>query len=251
MLKNINDIYGTRVAATDGNIGHVRDFYFDDQKWIIRYMIVDTGNWLPGRQVLLSPHAFDGFGPDGDAISVRLTKDQIENSPSIESHRPVTRQYEHDYFHYYSWPPYWDNGSMWGVGEIPVLLPPPVLENLRGKGPDPRDDIHLRSTQSVTGYDIAAADGSLGSVAGFLVDHISWAILNLVVETGHWYSGKRILISTSAVQKISYAEAKVMVKLTRADLQRTHEDEVATVAASCPPSPHRDRVMPDVTPANR
>jgi len=71
-------------------------------------MIVDTGNWLPGRQVLLSPHAFDGFGPDGDAISVRLTKDQIENSPSIESHRPVTRQYEHDYFHYYSWPPYWN-----------------------------------------------------------------------------------------------------------------------------------------------
>ena len=232
MLKNINQIYGTQVAATDGNIGHVRDFYFDDQKWIIRYMIVDTGNWLPGRQVLLSPHAFDGFGPDGDAISVRLTKNQIENSPSIESHRPVTRQYERDYFHYYRWPPYWDNGGMWGIGDIPVLPPPPVLGNLPENGHDPKDDIHLRSTQAVTGYDIEAADGSLGAVAGFLVDHKSWAILNLIVETGPWYACKRILISTSAVQNISYPDAKVMVKLTRADIQRTREDEVAMAAAS-------------------
>ena len=231
MLKNINEIYGTQVAATDGNIGHVRDFYFDDQNWIIRYMIVDTGNWLPGRQVLLSPHAFDGFGPDGDAIAVRLTKDQIGNCPSIETHRPVNRQYERDYFHYYSWPPYWDNGSIWGVGEIPVL-PLPVPDRLPVTGQDPNDDIHLRSTQAVTGYDIEAVDGVLGAVAGFLVDHKSWAILNLVVETGHWYSCKRILISTSAVQSISYTDAKVVVKLTRADIQRTHEDELAMATDS-------------------
>ena len=232
MLKYINDIYGTQVAATDGNIGHVRDFYFDDEKWIIRYMIVDTGNWLSGRQVLLSPHAFDGFGPDGDAISVRLTKNQIENSPSIESHRPVTRQYERDYFHYYSWPPYWDNSGMWGVGGIPILPPQPSTNAHAERVQDPADDIHLRSTQAVTGYDIATADGSLGTVSGFLVDHKSWAILNLVIETGPWYSGKRILISTSAIQNISYPGAKVVVKLTRADIQRTREDEIATAAAS-------------------
>jgi len=230
MLKNINNIYGTKVAATDGNIGHVRDFYFDDQSWIVRYMIVDTGNWLPGRQVLLSPHAFDGFGPDGDAISVRLTKDQIENSPSIESHLPVTRQYERDYFHYYSWPPYWDNGGMWGVGDIPLMPPPPGLDHLPDDGRDPRDDIHLRSTQSVMGYDIAAADGSLGAVTGFLVDHKTWVIMNLVVETGHWYSCKQMLISPAAVQSISYPDAKVMVKLTREDIRRTRENEVATAA---------------------
>ena len=231
MLKDINNIYGTQVAATDGNIGHVRDFYFDDQNWIVRYMVVDTGNWLPGRQVLLSPHACDGFGPEGDAVRVRLTKDQIENSPSIETHRPVTRQYERDDFHYYSWPPYWDNGGMWAVGEMP-MFPPPVLDKPLADGPKPGDDIHLRSTQAVTGFDIAAADGSLGSVAGFLVDHKSWAILRLVVETGHWYSCKRILISTSAVQNIRYRGAKVVVKLTRADIQQTREDAVTTAAAS-------------------
>ncbi len=231
MLKNINEIFGTKVAATDGNIGHVRDFYFDDQNWIIRYMIVDTGNWLPGRQVLISPHAFDGFGPGGDAISVRLTKDQIENSPSIETHRPVTRQYERDYFHYYSWPPYWDNDGMWGVGDIPVF-PPPVLDKPAAEGPEPGDDIHLRSARAVTGYDIAGPDGSLGAVTGFLVNHKSWVIMNLVVETGHWYACKRILISPSAVQNISYPDAKVMVKLTREDIQQTREDEVATAAVT-------------------
>lgn len=232
MLKNINEIYGTQVAATDGNIGHVRDFYLDDQKWVIRYLIVDTGNWLPGRKVLLSPHAFDGFGPDGDTISVRLTKKQIENSPSIETQRPVSRQYERDYFQYYNWPPYWDNGSMWGVGDIPILPPPPNLAELPSQGKNSKDNIHLRSTQSITGYDIAATDGSLGTVAGFLVDHKSWAILNLVIETGHWYSGKQILISTSAVRSISYRNAKVVVKLTRADIQQTRQDEIATAAFS-------------------
>jgi PRC-barrel domain len=63
MLKNIKDIYGTKLTATDGEIGHVKDFYFDDKSWAVRYLVVDTGSWLPGRLVLLAPQAFDGFGP--------------------------------------------------------------------------------------------------------------------------------------------------------------------------------------------
>ena len=227
MLKNIKDIYGTTLAATDGEIGHVKDFYFDDVSWIIRYLIVDTGSWLPGRLVLLAPHAFDGFGPDGDTLRVRLTREQIENSPSIESQRPVTRQHEKDYYHYYGWPAYWDSTGPWGLTDVPVLAPALVLDEQEEKEMDLNDDVHLQSTRSITGYEIEAADGILGSLSGFLVDHKSWAIADLIAATGKWYDGKHILICPKSVKNINYGLAKVSVKLTRADLQRTHENEVA------------------------
>lgn len=228
MLININEIYGTQLAATDGAIGHVKDFYFDDETWSVRYLIVDTGSWLSGRQVLLSPDAFDGFGPDGEVLKVNLTKSQIENSPFIESQRPVTRQHEQDYYRYYNWPPYWESAGMWGIGGMPVLtLPPEIRPDV-----EPLEDIHLRSTQAMTGYDIKATDGTLGTVSGFMVDHISWSIADLVVETGHWYAGKQILISPAAVLGISYVDSEVSVKLSRADIEHTREDEVAKLASA-------------------
>jgi uncharacterized protein YrrD len=228
MLRNINEICGTRLAATDGTIGHVKDFYFDDESWIVRYLIVDTGSWLTGRQVLLSPHAFDGFGPEGEILSVNLTREQIENSPSIESQRPVTRQQERDYYHYYRWPAYWEATGLWGTSGVTGLMPPAEI----AADVDPLDDIHLRSTRAVTGYDIKATDGKLGKVSGFMVDHKSWAIADLVVETGHWYSGKQILISPAAVVGVNFGSSEVSVKLTRADLARTCRDQVARQAPS-------------------
>ena len=220
MLKNTNSIYGRRLSATDGIIGHVKDFYFNDQDWIIRYLIVDTGSWLPGRQVLLAPNAFDGFGPDGDDLIVRLTKEQIENSPSIETHRPVTRQHEKDYYHYYSWPSYWEATGLWGVGGLPSLVPPESVGNLLEDEADPLDDIHLRGTRAVTGYEVHATDGVLGKVTGFLVDHLSWSIAKLVVETGHWYAGHEILIPPTAVSRVDYETSSVAVRLTRAEIGR-------------------------------
>ena len=227
MLKNINDIYGTKLAATDGNIGNVKDFYFDDVSWIIRYLIVDTGSWLPGRQVLLAPHAFDGFGSDGQVLAVHLTKEQIENSPSIESHRPVTRQHEKDYYRHYSWPAYWNSTGLWGVGGLPTLSPAPEMNGTGKEEQESLDDVHLRSTRSITGYEIEATDGHFGTVAGFLVDHKSWAIADLIVETGHWYAGNQILISPRSVRSISYEGSKVSVDLTRDDIRRTYENNAA------------------------
>ncbi len=230
MLRNISDIYGSQLAATDGIIGHVKDFYFDDETWMVRYLIVDTGSWLTGRQVLLSPHAFDGFGPDGEALKVNLSKDQIENSPYIESQRPVTRQQEREYYQHYNWPAYWETSGILGIGAMPILTP--AVETRSDA--DPIDDIHLRSTRAVTGYDIKATDGTLGTVSGFMVDHKSWTIADLVVETGHWYSGKQILISPLSVLGISYANSEVSVKLTRAEIELTREDEVAKLALATP-----------------
>ena len=231
MLQNIKELYGNKLAASDGDIGHVKDFYFDDKTWAVRYLVANTGTWLSERQVLLSPHAFGRWDRDEKSLLVNLTRKQIENSPSIESHRPVSRQYEEEYYSYYGWPAYWDGGGMWGIGEYPVVPPPPTKQEIVAHQHHHRDDKHLRSTHAITGYDIQATDGAIGHVRSFMVDDKSWVIRELVVEAGHWYSGKEILISPSKIERIGYDESKVFVNLTKGDIQRTMEDDIVKAGA--------------------
>ena len=130
MLRNTRQLYGRKLQASDGEVGQVKDFYFDDSSWAVRYLVADTGSWLSGRQVLLPPHAFEygRFGTtedDSSPIRVNLTRKQIENSPSIASDLPVSRQYEMEYHRYYGWPEYWQDSGTWGMVGSPILMPPP------------------------------------------------------------------------------------------------------------------------------
>jgi hypothetical protein len=226
-LENTKELYGDRIAAMDGDIGHIRDFYFDDKIWVIRYAIADTGSWLTGRLVLLSPYAFGNLDQLNKTLHINLRKMQIQDSPSIESHKPVSRQFEADYYMYYGWPAYWDGGAMWGLGGYPTILPRSKDEVEAFQKYHHRDDKHLQSAREVAGYHLEAVDGQIGQVTGFLVDDRSWAIRELVVETGHWYSGKEIRIPTGRVERISYQESKVYVNLSKADIQKTEEHELA------------------------
>jgi len=236
MFQNLKQLYGRKLGATDGDIGHVKDFYFDDKSWTVRYLVVDTGSWLTGREVLLSPHAFGahvfGKNEDDKALAVNLTLKQIEGSPSIDTHRPVSRQYEEDYYRYYGWPVYWDEFGMGSAPVAPAVVPPAKPDSHHHHGHNQRDDLHLRSTKAVTGYGIHATDGEIGSVSSFMLDRKSWAIRELVVETGHWYAGKPILILPANVTRISYDDSSVFVDLTKATLARTTKDEVAHAGAS-------------------
>ncbi len=226
MLQNIKTLHGHKLAASDGAIGQVKDFYFDDKTWVVRYLVVDTGSWLPGRLVLLSPHAFGRWDAEEKMLHVNLTRKQIEDSPSIDAHKPVSRQYEVDYYRYYGWPTYWEGSGMWGMGGYPVVMPPPKAELVEAQKHHHRADKHLRSTHAVSGYQIQATDAEIGSVSSFLVDDKSWAIRALVVEAGHWYSGKEILLSPLKVDRISYEESKVFVNVTKADIERTLENHL-------------------------
>jgi len=226
MLQNIKELYGIKLAASDGEIGHVKDFYFDDASWAIRYLVVDTGTWLSDRQVLLTPHAFGRWDRDKNILPIKLTRKQIENSPSIDSHQPVSLQYERAYYDYYGWPAYWEGGGVWGMADFPA-----VDESLNEKDPpqhghNQRDDLHLRSTKALAGYEIQASDGPMGRVISFTVDDKSWTIGELVVETGRWYAGKEILISAGEVERISHDDSKVFVKLSQAAIRQTAEDNV-------------------------
>jgi len=226
MLQNIQELYGDRLAATDGDIGHVNDFYFDDRTWVVRYLVADTGSWLSERLVLLSPHAFGHLDPDLDLVTVKLTRKQIENSPPIDAHRTVSRQFEQDYYQYYGWPAYWDGEGILGAAGFPVVATASEKKQTIHQGHNQRDDLHLRSTKEVTGYEIQASDGTIGVVKSFMVDGKSWAIGDLVVEAGHWYSGKEVLIAPSKIRRVSYDESKVFVNLTKSDIQRTAKDDV-------------------------
>ena len=218
VLRSIKQLYGNKLAASGDEIGHVKDFYFDDRRWAVRYVVVDTGEWLTGRLVLILPHAFGNFYQDGDCLVVNLTPKQIEKSPPIEAHKPVSRQYEEEYYRYYGLPSYWSGAGMWDAGGLPTAPLPnlkPRTEGARGGGASNGDDPHLRSTKEISGYHIETRDGTIGHVTDFMIDEKSWAIRHLVIETGHWYSGKEIVISPEHIDRISYEESKVFVDVTK------------------------------------
>ena len=241
MLQSIKQLYGNKLGASDGDLGHVKDFYFDDQNWVVRYVVADTGNWLSGRQVLISPHAFGSIYPAGKAMLVNLTRKQIEDSPAIETHKPVSRQFEEQYHHYYGWPYYWEGDGLWGgMRGFPVLELPPKFASAEppaATGPKPkRGDAHLRSTQAVNGYHLQATDGIVGHVCDFLMDDKSWAIHQLVIKTGHRFTGKEVQIPVSKVTEISYDASKVFVSLTTDAVEKSPEHRLVpnAVAISTP-----------------
>jgi uncharacterized protein YrrD len=231
MYQNTRKIIGYKLSALDGDLGQVQDFYFDDKTWAVRYLVAATGTWLADRQVLVSPYALGRFDQTGEVLPVNLTRKQIEHSPGIDRHRPVSRQFEEAYHRYYGWPPYWLGGRMWGRGDLPVVMPPASPDSPSHYQHDEWDDVHLRSTQAVTGYKIHALDGEIGAVSGLIVDDERWFIRDLVVETGHWYAGKEILIATGKIDRIGREESKVFVRLTKDEIASTAKDEVAHARA--------------------
>ncbi|OYV04101.1 MAG: photosystem reaction center subunit H [Verrucomicrobiales bacterium VVV1] len=227
MIQNLNDLFGHKLAATDGEIGHLKDAYFDDESWAVRYLIAETGSWLSGFQVLLSPHSFSHFEHDAKTLHVNLTRNKIEHSPKIESHRPVSRQYEEEYYGYYGWPAYWDGGAIWGQGAYPIILPNSTQEmEAHLQVHHKHDDPHLRSIKAVTNYDIEATDGAIGHVTGFHVDDHPWIIRDLLVTAGLWFMGKDVLIPTASVDRIDHEESRVHVNLSMADIRQTAENAI-------------------------
>jgi len=216
VLRSIKQLYGKKLAASDGDFGHVKDFYFDDQRWVVRYVIVDAGSWLPGRLVLISPHAFGNFYQDGDWLLVNQTRKEIENSPPIESQKPVSRQYEEEHYRYYGYPSYWNGTELWGGAGFPVI-PKPDLTQPNEESQYVRstngEDPHLRSTKEVGGYQIQAREGEIGHVTDFMINEKSWAIDHLVIKTGQWFFGKEIAFSLKDIDRISYEESKVFVNV--------------------------------------
>ena len=238
MLRSVTELEKYTIGAADGTIGSVKDCYFDDEAWVIRYLVVATGAWLVGREVLISP--FSVGDPDDKArvLPVSITKDQVRNSPSIDSQKPVSRQHEMSYSAYYGYPYYWGGAGLWGA----VAYPRAMTTGGSGLGASDiahtraqertahavyaretqrqtNEDQHLRSCEAVKGYHIHATDGDIGHVDGFLVDEQTWAIQYLIVNTSNWWLGHQVLIAPAWFEDVSWVYSKVTTSLTRQDVK--------------------------------
>jgi len=222
MLWNASAINGYAIAASDGQIGTVSDFLFDDISWLVRWLVVDTGNWLSGRKVLLPPSVLGQLDVKEQKFSVTLTKQQIKDSPEIDTDRPVSRQMETSVYDYYGWSPYWGTGFyMGGYGYMPGgKAESPYLGARRrdeeiAEAQHSHEDVHLRSVEAVTEYHIHASDGEVGHVEDFLIEDADWSICYLVVDTKNWWPGKRVLISPRSAKDIDWADWLVSLDVDR------------------------------------
>ena len=230
MLRNLKDLEKCVIGATDGDIGQVKDLYFDDHAWAIRYLIVDTGSWLSGRKVLISPISIQKTDWPAHRLAAAITQDQVRNSPAIDTEKPVSRQHEEQYLGYYGYATYWGGPGMWGRGMMPMAMYPGyaalpgsaaerervIEEGAKAERARHRDDDpNLRSCTAVVGYHIHATDGEVGHVEGFLIDDETWAIRYLVVNTSNWWLGHKVLVAAQWVEGVHWSDRTVTVDLSR------------------------------------
>jgi uncharacterized protein YrrD len=225
MLIKVKTLEGFKLNSRDGEIGKVKEFYFDDRHWTIRYLVAETGTWLADRQVLISPYALIAVNKPEQNIAVDLTRQQIEDSPSLDTDKPVSHQFEQAYYRHYDYPTYWGGPYSWGAFPYFVRdseardhgekkIPTPGV-----KGWDP----HLRSTYSVRGHHIQTLDGELGHIEDFIMDDENWAIRYLVVDTHNWWPGKKVLIAPQWIERVSWGERKIFVNLDRETIKQSPE----------------------------
>ena len=233
MLRSLKELRGLDIAATDGSIGDVYDFLFDDHEWTLRYVVVDTGRWLPGRKVVLSPSAIGQPDLGRKKLPVSLTRERVKEGPALEFHKPVSRQHEDEISRYYDWPRYWEIYPA-GMAAAPAMPGIDPVRTIEGRPVDEaraidrrpgeiQGDPNLRSMREVDGYRIAANDDEFGHMEDLLVDDQDWRIRYLVVDTRNWLPGRKVLIAQSWVSEVDWANALVHVKLTKDEVKTSPE----------------------------
>jgi uncharacterized protein YrrD len=234
MLGIERDLLGCAIEATDGPIGRVKDCFFDDRNWVVRYLVVDTGTWLASRKVLVAPRTIDLARRSQGILPASLTRAQVRDSPDIDTEKPVSRQHELRFAGYYGYPFYWDSPAQRAIGDAPDALPSgdgipsarmerkidPALAHERVEAERSiDDDPHLRSVAQIVQYDMCSGAESIGRVADILVDARSWDIRFLLLDAGSWWNGHQALVAPQLIRGIDWRLKRVDLELTR-DLVR-------------------------------
>jgi uncharacterized protein YrrD len=224
MLHLAHKVAGAAIRGIDGEIGTLEDFYFEEDRWTVRYLLVDTGKWFSGKRVLISPMSVqNGWGRTGVPLS--LTKEQVWNSPEFNEGASLSRACESNVLAYYGYPDYWGAASIWGDYDSPLALasgaptrtPPPPLNSI---DPEAR---HLRSIRKSTGYHLHARNGEIGHVDDFLIGEQSWRIRYLLVDTSNWIGGRSVIVSPETVDRIDAERGQLYVAADRNDIAKAPE----------------------------
>ncbi len=224
MLRSLKALERYTVSASDGDIGNVVNFLLDDERWIVRYLVVESGGFIDAPRVLISPISFRDVEWSTRHFNLALTKDKVKNSPSIDVDKPVSRQHEGDYFRYYGYPSYWGGGSgFWGMGSYPGLLATGRWNDAPVDHSTNSGDVHLRSAREVRGYHVQGNDDAIGHVEDFIVDDETWAVCYLVIDTRNWWFGKKVLIAPHWASRVSWEARKVFVDMSREAIKNSPE----------------------------
>jgi uncharacterized protein YrrD len=246
MLFEAKALLGSVLEGLDGDIGSVTDALFDDREWSVRYLVADTGSWLPSRKVLIAPYAVRSVSASLRRVGIAVTRQQIEESPVLLSHLPVSRPFEAEYCEHFRWPIYWrgsgsredcpikDLGSRHAIGSAPpsTAAQAPVLRN----------------TRDVIGYHIRASDGEIGRVEDIIFDDGTWAIRYLIADSRTWWPAAMVLIAPQYIEQVSWDERTITISLTREAISTFRPgDGPAPNPDGAGNSPHRlgDHVRPD------
>lgn len=215
MIHNEKKINNYKIHATDDELGKVDAFLFDDESWTVRYLVADTRKWLPGRTVLISPISIKSINHEEEHVSVHLTKDQVKDSPDIDTDKPVSRKEEIHLNQFYGWGNYWGGVGVWGSG-----MHPPHLLGADPAQPTPEveedlENSHLRKTSEIKNYQIQAQDGVIGHVESFLIDDETWNIRYIIVDTKDWGHDKKVLLSPAWINDVRWGGKSVHVSLNK------------------------------------
>lgn len=216
MQHNVKSLSGFKIGATDGEIGKVEAFYFDDLTWTIRYLVVKTGGWLSGRKVLLSPIALQQPEWENKVFPVNLSRQQVQNSPDIDTEKTVSRQHEIELYDHYSWPYYGAAGAGFygGMGMAGMMDSRIPLKNIIAEQHMEKEgNQHLRSTDEIRGYHVHATDGKIGELDDFIINTESWTISYLIVDTGNWFSGKKVILSPQWIRQVAWKDHAVYMDI--------------------------------------
>jgi hypothetical protein len=223
MLRSLKDLEHYTVSATDGDIGSVVNFLLDDERWAVRYIVISTSGVFDRRQVLVSPISFREIEWAPRRFHLALTRAKVKDSPNVDTDKPVSRQHERDYYHYYGYTPYWGCSGLWGMGSYPGLLATEKWRETPVEHGITSGDIHLRSASEMRGYHVQGSDDAIGHIEDFIVDDATWEIRYLVVDTSNWWFGKKVLVAPRWASQISWEESKVHVDLSRDAIKNSPE----------------------------
>ena len=247
MLKRLASLHGSNVSATDGDVGTVARFMIDVNRWAVRYIVVATGNWWSGHEVLISPWSIAPGTVPGDDVSLSLTRSQVQNSPPYDPAQALTREHENALLGYYGYPVYWAGPMLWGpvpaatTGAVPDIgvMPP---DSSTADPPSERDVMEsevsgLADSRQILGTHLHATDGEIGHVDDFLLDFDDWRIRYLLVDTDNFWIGKRVLVAPEWIESFDWPDHMLHVQLDRESIRTspdydpdgplTREDELA------------------------
>ncbi len=230
----LEDLIGYKIEAEDGHIGTVHDVLFDDEAWVVRYVVVDTGGWLLGRKVLVSPEAAHEPDEGHKTLQVKLTKQQVKDSPEVPIDPPLSREEEAQYRDHYRWPDYWDNVEAFDRNAMVNIAPeamslgtvapaPPVAPPI----PEVVADPMLRSARVIRGYKIhCGADEDVGEVTDFVIDGQAWTVPFLVVKLKDKDAADHVLIPASSIRRTGWKDKAIELDYESATVNSApHFDE--------------------------